>query len=495
MKVKSEFHNKKEQFGIHGFFVILLAYIFRIFILWTAEGMNFNYTLSSFANLGMKAAEIISNFIIVALIVKFSVKPELLSKGIFKKFIINFFVPVCILIFIEDFINEIFYEAAKYEFWIYFTITVSAVIKFLKGFIWISGIFIFTSEKTFILFDFFKKLKEKVSLLIAFPLIVFLNSIEPLIFNLVDLRSIVYNEIFGQIGSISRGLIYFLITFTSIYTVLGVFLFFINMLTKSSYEIENYKNNIFSVVTFIKDNMPFFILKIVFPQAVLIYLYYLFTNITYNTRGVSSIFMSAVPIFLFVFIEALVIKSIFSFNETKVSHTFWTVLFYGFIVRLGMGSLFKACFIKIFTKVSKTAESIFRSKFGFWEIKNIFYDSGIVSVYLVLILWFVVVYTIIMLCIIWCSKNKIMKLNLCFPFIFIRFLNPLKTSLMAFSGFIVFFSQYVLADNFYRITEISIFANPTFLLILFSVVIIGSVFMFYIVQQFKSSVAEMCNNI
>lgn len=216
MKVKSEFHNKKEQFGIHGFFVILLAYIFRIFILWTAEGMNFNYTLSSFANLGMKAAEIISNFIIVALIVKFSVKPELLSKGILKKFIINFFVPVCILIFIEDFINEIFYEVAKYEFWIYFTITVSAVIKFLKGFIWISGIFIFTSEKTFILFDFFKKLKEKVSLLIAFPLIVFLNSIEPLIFNLVDLRSIVYNEIFGQIGNISRGLIYFLITFTSI---------------------------------------------------------------------------------------------------------------------------------------------------------------------------------------------------------------------------------------------------------------------------------------
>ena len=267
------------------------------------------------------------------------------------------------------------------------------------------------------------------------------------------------------------------------------------MLTKSSYEIENYKNNIFSVVTFIKDNMPFFILKIVFPQAVLIYLYYLFTNITYNTRGVSSIFMTAVPIFLFVFIEALVIKSIFSFNETKVSHTFWTVLFYGFIVRLGMGSLFKACFIKIFTKVSKTAESIFRSKFGFWEIKNIFYDSGIVSMYLVLILWFVVVYTIIMLCIIWCSKNKIMKLNLCFPFIFIRFLNPLKTSLMAFSGFIVFFSQYVLADNFYRITEISIFANPSFLLILFSVVIIGSVFIFYIVQQFKSSVAEMCNNI
>ena len=31
--------------------------------------------------------------------------------------------------------------------------------------------------------------------------------------------------------------------------------------------------------------------------------------------------------------------------------------------------------------------------------------------------------------------------------------------------------------------------------ILFSVVIIGSVFIFYIVQQFKSSVAEMCNNI
>lgn len=110
---KTELQNEKKQFGIYGFFIIFLAYIVKIFILRTAENMYFSYTLSSFADFGMQGAEIISNFIIIALVIKFLVKPELLHKGIFKKFIINFLIPACILLFIENFIDEMFYEAAK----------------------------------------------------------------------------------------------------------------------------------------------------------------------------------------------------------------------------------------------------------------------------------------------------------------------------------------------------------------------------------------------
>ena len=113
---KTELQNEKKQFGIYGFFIIFSAYIFKLFILRATENMYFSYTLSLFADLGMQTAEIISNFIITAFIVKFLVKPELLCSGIFKKFIINFLIPACLLIFIENFIDKIFYQKPKINF-------------------------------------------------------------------------------------------------------------------------------------------------------------------------------------------------------------------------------------------------------------------------------------------------------------------------------------------------------------------------------------------
>lgn len=465
---KTELQNEKKQFGIYGFFIIFLAYIVKIFILRTAENMYFSYTLSSFADFGMQGAEIISNFIIIALVIKFLVKPELLHKGIFKKFIINFLIPACILLFIENFIDEMFYEAAKYEFWIYFVTALSAVVKFLKGFIWISGIFVFISEKTFVLFDFFKKLREKVSLITAVPLIVFLTFINPLIFDLKTLRSILYNDIFGKAGSFSEGIIYFITVSASIYTILEIFLFFINMLTKSSDDIINSKNScdIFLTAKFIKNNIPFFILKIAVPQAVLIYLYNFFSRISQNSRGMTEIFAEIFLVVLIVLAETFVVKSILSLLKIKIKHTFIVPLWYGLVSVFVVGNFFRKIFITFFG----TPENIFST-----------------SLYLLFLLWCAGIYTILIICMSWVSESP-RKINIFLPFAFMSSVNPLKTSITALAGFTVFLSQYAAAKNFDRVMQIGILSNFSFLLILFSAVITGSAFLFYLVYKFTKKI-------
>lgn len=465
---KTELQNEKKQFGIYGFFIIFSAYIFKLFILRATENMYFSYTLSSFADLGMQTAEIISNFIITAFIVKFLVKSELLCSGIFKKFIINFLIPAYILLFIENFIDEIFYEAAKYEFWIYFVTTLSAVAKFLKGFIWVSGIFIFISKKTFTLFDFFKKLRERISLIVAVPLIVFLSLINPLIFDLKTLRSVLYNDIFEKMGSFSEGIIYFITVSASIYTILEIFLFFINMLTKSSDEIINCKNScdVFLTAKFIKSNMPFFILKIVAPQAVLIYMYNFFSNISQNSSGMTEIFAEIFPIILIVLVETFVVKSIFSLLKIKIKHSSATPLWYGLVSVFVVGNFFQKIFITFFG----TPENIFST-----------------SLYLLFLLWSAGIYAIFIICMSWVSESP-RKINILLPFTFMYSVNPLKTSLTALAGFTVFLSQYTAAENFDRVMQIGILSNLSFLLILFSAVITGSAFLFYLVYKFTKKI-------
>lgn len=82
----------------------------------------------------------------------------------------------------------------------------------------------------------------------------------------------------------------------------------------------------------------------------------------------------------------------------------------------------------------------------------------------------------------WVSESP-RKINILLPFAFMSSVNPLKTSMTALAGFTIFLSQYAAAKNFDRVMQIGILSNFSFLLILFSAVITGSAFLFYLVYK------------
>lgn len=91
----------------------------------------------------MGLTEFIINFLMVLIVVKFIVKLEVLESGIFRKFIINILIPACILVFLDEIVNKIYYEGIKYEIWYYICIVTLCLINILKGVIWIAGILYF----------------------------------------------------------------------------------------------------------------------------------------------------------------------------------------------------------------------------------------------------------------------------------------------------------------------------------------------------------------
>ena len=472
LKIDLELESRREQFGWYGFFMILLVYSFKYFIFYSRDFLYSSYILSLFASCIMGLTEFIINFLMVLIVVKFIVKLEVLESGVFKKFIINILIPACILVFLDEIVNKIYYEGIKYEIWYYICIVTLCLINILKGFIWIAGIFILISDKDFVLFDFIKKLSEKISMFVALPLIIVLISLDSIFFNFLDILSALFDETASRVLCFTLG-------FMEIYTILGILLFFANMLINSSDKIKNSENkDILFVVTFIRENMPFFISRVVIPQVLLFFIYGNITNIVPDT-GWGEIFIIVLKLLFFVFgalVEAVVLKLIFNAFKFPVKQSLLGAWLFG-IYGLFAGNWFRILSGKAFILFSERGEDILRD---FSRVENI-YDIAIASTYMTLTFIFMIVFTIFSICIGWATKNQ-WRLDPSAPLAFIWFSNPIKVSIISFVGFVVFFYHYSVSQKFYF--SFGFMSEPLYLLILFSSIVVGSVFLVYLAFKF-----------
>lgn len=469
LKNDSELENKREQFVWYGFFAILLGYMFKSFIFYSRDWLYSSYIFSPFASYIIGLVEFIINFLLVLIVVKFIVKLEILESGVFRKFIINILIPACILVFLDEIVNKIYYEGIKYEIFYYIYIVISCLINILKGFIWIAGIFILISDKNFVLFDFIKKLSEKISMFIALPLIIVLSSLDSIFLDMLN----------GLFDKMSSGVMYFTIGFMEIYTILGILLFFVNMLTNSSDEIKNSKNkDVLFVATFIRENMTFFISRVVIPQVLLFFVYENISSIMPNTTW-GEIFIIVLKVLFFIFgalVEAVVLKLIFNIFNFPIKQSLLKSWLFG-IYGLFAGNWFRILFGKGFILFSERGYYILRDLSNIEDI----YDIITASTYMVLKLIFMIVFTIFSICIGWTTKNQ-WRLDIHVPLAFIWFINPIKISIMSFVGFVIFFYHYSVSQKFYF--SLGFMSEPLYLLILFSSIVIGSVFLVYLAFKF-----------